>query len=240
MQISNRIRTETLIKLFNQKIETVSKERPDIAEIQPLKRTKKYLANFNKLTEGERKRARATMFAYLQEGAEEQSTKYGSLTKWGEKMSESFVKRVNKQKAVYYKTPMIADIEYSIFKPQFEKMKPSQAKKAVWALEQQSQTDIHMSPELYKANYLEAIANEFGIGGGLYTYVEQLPADILVAAYKTDPAIFEIKYIYSQDEKGAQQAFLYEKFEEYVAKHTNYVYKNPFEVDEDEFEDFTV
>ena len=38
--------TSDLIKMFNAKIEMVSKSRPEIADIQPLKRTEHYVERF--------------------------------------------------------------------------------------------------------------------------------------------------------------------------------------------------
>ena len=70
--------------------------------------------------------------------------------------------------------------------------------------------------------------------GGLYTYVSELPEELLVAAYYSDPATFEIKFVYSQDEKVAQQRYLIEQFENYVNSHSNWKYENPFEA-QDEF-----
>ena len=117
-------------------------------------------------------------------------------------------------------------------KPQFEYMSAEQAKRAVYALEKQTERDIHMTSERYKENYLKAVENEMG-KGGLYTYVSELPEDILVAAYYSDPATFEIKFVYSQDEKVSQQQYLIEQFENYVSSHSNWKYENPFEAEEE-------
>lgn len=230
-------KTSTLIREFNEKIERVTKLRPDIAEIQPLKRTKTYGERFERLSRREKTRARKIMEDYLKEGAEERSEKYHSLTKWGAESSEKFVKQANKQKAAYYKSPFLSDIDKAALQPKFEEMTPERAKRAIWALEKKTEADIHMSPELYKQNYLEAVSKEMGTGY-LYTYVDQLPADVLIAAYYSDPAVFEIKFIYSQDEKIAQQQFLIEQFESFVSEHSNFNFVNPFEVNEDE--EFTI
>ena len=53
--------TSDLIKMFNAKIEMVSKSRPEIADIQPLKRTEHYLERFETLTPREKTRARKVM-----------------------------------------------------------------------------------------------------------------------------------------------------------------------------------
>lgn len=218
MQISNRIRTQTLIKLFNQKIARVSKARPDIAEIQPLTRSENYLINYEKFSRSEKLKARQTMFAYLQEGAEERSTKYASLTKWGEKAAEKYVRQLNKNKTKIYKSPFLKDVDKTRFRPQFEYMSAEHAKRALYALEKQTEAEGVISPEIYKENYLKAVENEMG-RGYLYDYVLNLPEDVIVAAYYDDPATFEIKFIYSQDEKEAQQMFLIEQFQDYVNKH---------------------
>lgn len=219
MQISNRIRTKTLIKLFNQKIARVSKERPDIAEIQPLFRRENYLINYDKFSPREKLRARQTMLAYLQEGAEERSTKYSSLTIWGEKAAEQFVRRLNKNKTEIYKSPFLKDIDKTDFRPQFEYMSAKQAQRALYALEKQTEAEEVITPKMYKENYLKAVENEMG-KGYLYNYVDNLPEDVLAAAYYYDPATFEIKFVYSQDEKEAQQMFLLEHFQDYVNKHS--------------------
>mgnify|MGYP006928626445 CR=1 FL=1 len=226
--------TSDLIKMFNAKIEIVSKARPEIADIQPLKRAEHYLERFKSLTPREKTRARKVMQDYLQGGAEERSEKYPNMTKWGAESADKFVKHTNRQKAKYYKSPYLKDIDRMGLKPQFEYMNPEQAKRAVYALEKQTERDIHMTPKRYKENYLKAVENEMG-RGGLYTYVSELPDEILVAAYYSDPATFEIKFVYSQDEKVAQQRYLIEQFESYVSSHSNWKYKNPFEADEDEF-----
>lgn len=218
MQISNRIRTKTLIKLFNQKIAKVSKERHDIAEIQPLIRRENYLIDYEKFSPREKLRARQTMLAYLQEGAEERSTKYASLTKWGEKAAEQFARQLNKNKTEIYKSPLLKDIDKTRFRPQFEYMSAEQAKRALYALEKQTEAEGVMTPKIYKENYLKAVENEMG-RGYLYDYVLNLPEDVIVAAYYYDPAIFEIKFIYSQDEKVAQQMFLIERFQDFANKH---------------------
>ena len=226
--------TPELIKMFNAKIEIVSKARPEIADIQPLKRSEHYLERFKSLTPREKTRARKVMQDYLQGGAEERSEKYPNMTKWGAESADKFVKQTNRQKAKYYKSPYLKDIDRMGLRPQFEYMSVEQAKRAVYALEKQTESDIHMTPERYKENYLKAVENEMG-RGGLYTYVSELPDEILVAAYYSDPATFEIKFVYSQDEKVAQQRYLLEQFESYVSSHSNWKYKNPFEADEDEF-----
>ena len=224
--------TSDLIKMFNAKIELVTKARPEIADIQPLKRSEHYLERFNKLTPREKTRARKTMQDYLRGGSEERSEKYPNMKKWGAESADKVVKQTNRQKAKYYKSPYLKDIDKMGLKPQFEYMSAEQAKRAVYALEKQTERDIHMTPKLYKENYLKAVENEMG-KGGLYTYVEELPEDILVAAYYSDPATFEIKFVYSQDEKVTQQRYLLEQFESYVASHSNLVYKNPFEAEDD-------
>lgn len=218
MQISNRICTKTLIKLFNQKIARVSKERLDIAEIQPLIRSENYLINYKKFSRSEKLRARQTMLAYLQEGAEERSTKYSSLTKWGEKAAEQYVRKLNKNKTEIYKSPFLKDVDKTRVRPQFEYMSAEQAKRALYALEKQTEAEGVISPKIYKENYLKAVENEMG-RGYLYDYVLNLPEDIIVGAYYDDPATFEIKFIYSQDEKEAQQLFLLEQFQDYANKH---------------------
>lgn len=225
--------TTELIKMFNAKIEIVSKSRPEIADIQPLKRTEHYLERFKSLTPREKTRARKVMQDYLRGGSEERSEKYPNMTKWGAESADKFVKQTNRQKAKYYKSPYLKDIDRMGLRPQFEYMNAEQAKRAVYALEKQTESDIHMTPERYKKNYLKAVENEMG-RGGLYTYVSELPEEILVAAYYSDPATFEIKFVYSQDEKVAQQRYLLEQFETYVSSHSNWKYKNPFEA-EDEF-----
>lgn len=226
--------TPDLIETFNAKIEIVSKARPEIADIQPLKRSEHYLERFKSLTPREKTRARKVMQDYLRGGAEERSEKYPNMTKWGAESAEKFVKQTNRQKAKYYKSPYLKDIDKMELKPQFEYMNVEQAKRAVYALEKQTERDIHMTAAQYKENYLKAVENEMG-RGGLYTYVSELPEEILVAAYYSDPATFEIKFVYSQDEKVAQQRYLLEQFETYVSSHSNWKYKNPFEADEDEF-----
>lgn len=225
--------TPDLIKMFNAKIEIVSKARPEIADIQPLKRTEHYLERFKSLTPREKTRARKVMQDYLRGGAEERSEKYPNMTKWGAESADKFVKQTNRQKAKYYKSPYLKDIDRMWLRPQFEYMNAEQAKRAVYALEKQTESGIHMTPKQYKENYLKAVENEMG-KGGLYTYVNEMPEDILVSAYYSDPATFEIKFIYSQDEKVAQQQYLLEQFEAYVSSHSKWSYKNPFEADEDE------
>lgn len=228
-----RFTTSDLIKMFNAKIEFVTKSRPEIADIQPLKRTEHYLERFKSLTPREKTRARKVMQDYLREGSEERSEKYPNMTKWGAESADKFVKQTNRQKAKYYKSPYLKDIDRMGLRPQFEYMSAEQAKRAVYALEKQTERDIHMTSERYKENYLKAVENEMG-KGGLYTYVSELPEDILVAAYYSDPATFEIKFVYSQDEKVSQQQYLIEQFENYVSSHSNWKYENPFEP-EDEF-----
>lgn len=225
--------TPDLIKMFNAKIEMVTKSRPEIADIQPLKRTEHYLERFKTLTPREKTRARKVMQEYLQAGSEERSEKYPNMTKWGAESADKFVKQTNRQKAKYYKSPYLKDIDRMGLRPQFEYMSAEQAKRAVYALEKQTERDIHMTSAQYKENYLKAVENEMG-KGGLYTYVSELPEDILVAAYYSDPATFEIKFVYSQDEKVMQQQYLLEQFESYVNSHSNWKYENPFE-SEDEF-----
>lgn len=225
--------TSDLIKMFNAKIEMVSKSRPEIADIQPLKRTEHYLERFKTLTPREKTRARKVMEDYLRSGSEERSEKYPNMTKWGAESADKFVKQTNRQKAKYYKSPYLKDIDRMGLRPQFEYMSAEQAKRAVYALEKQTERDIHMTSAQYKENYLKAVENEMG-KGGLYTYVSELPEDILVAAYYSDPATFEIKFVYSQDEKVMQQQYLLEQFESYVNLHSNWKYENPFEA-EDEF-----
>lgn len=225
--------TPDLIKMFNAKIEIVSKARPEIADIQPLKRSEHYLERFKSLTPREKTRARKVMQDYLRGGAEERSEKYPNMTKWGAESADKFVKQTNAQKAKYYKSPYLKDIDRMGLRPQFEYMNAEQAKRAVYALEKQTESDIHMTPARYKENYLKAVENEMG-RGGLYTYVSELPDEILVAAYYSDPATFEIKFVYSQDEKVVQQRYLLEQFESYVSSHSNWKYENPFEA-EDEF-----
>ena len=199
--------TPDLIKMFNAKIEMVSKSRPEIADIQPLKRTEHYLERFKSLTPREKTRARKVMEDYLRSGSEERSEKYPNMTKWGAESADKFVKQTNRQKAKYYKSPYLKDIDRMGLRPQFEYMSAEQAKRAVYALEKQTESDIHMTAAQYKENYLKAVENEMG-KGGLYTYVSELPEDILVAAYYSDPATFEIKFVYSQDEKVMQQQYL--------------------------------
>lgn len=235
--------TSDLIKMFNAKIEMVSKSRPEIADIQPLKRTEHYLERFKTLTPREKTRARKVMQDYLQAGSEERSEKYPNMTKWGAESADKFVKQTNRQKAEYYKSPFLKDIDKMGLRPQFEYMNPEQAKRAVYALEKQTERDIHVSAKQYKENYLKAVKNEMGMGW-LYTYLNQMPEDILVAAYYSDPATFEIKFVYSQDEKVMQQRYLLEQFKAYVKAHSNWKYKSPVEAknkdkDEDE-EEFTV
>lgn len=225
--------TSDLIKMFNDKIEMVSNSRPEIADIQPLKRTEHYLERFKTLTLREKTRARKVMEDYLREGSEERSEKYPNMTKWGAESADKFVKQTNRQKAKYYKSPYLKDIDKMGLKPQFEYMSAEQAKRALYALEKQTERDIHMTPKLYKENYLKAVENEMG-QGGLYTYVSELPEELLVAAYYSDPATFEIKFVYSQDEKVAQQRYLIEQFENYVNSYSNWKYENPFEA-QDEF-----
>ena len=210
--------TSDLIKMFNAKIEMVSKSRPEIADIQPLKRTEHYLERFKTLTPREKTRARKVMQDYLQAGSEERSDKYPNMTKWGAESADKFVKQTNRQKAKYYKSPYLKDIDRMGLRPQFEYMNPEQAKRAVYALEKQTERDIHVSAKQYKENYLKAVENEMG-KGYLYNYVDKLPEDVLVAAYYSDPATFEIKFVYSQDEKEAQQMFLLESFQDFANKH---------------------
>jgi hypothetical protein len=224
---------EQLINQFNAKIKEVERLRPDIAEIQPLVRSAHYFERFKNLTPREKTRARKVMQDYLREGSEERSEKYPNMTKWGAESSDKFVKQTNRQKAKYYKSPYLKDIDKMGLKPQFEYMNAEQAKRAVYALEKQTESDIHMTAAQYKENYLKAVENEMG-RGGLYTYVSELPEEILVAAYYSDPATFEIKFVYSQDEKVAQQRYLLEQFESYVSSYSNWKYENPFEA-EDEF-----
>lgn len=210
--------TSDLIKMFNAKIEMVTKSRPEIADIQPLKRTEHYLERFKTLTPREKTRARKVMQDYLQAGSEERSEKYPNMTKWGAESADKFVKHTNRQKAEYYKSPYLKDIDKMGLRPQFEYMSAEQAKRAVYALEKQTERDIHVSAKQYKENYLKAVANEMG-KGYLYNYVDKLPEDVLVAAYYSDPATFEIKFVYSQDEKEAQQLFLLESFQDFANKH---------------------
>ena len=231
--MSDYKKTSTLIREFNEKIERVTKLRPEIADIQPLKRSEHYLERFKSLTPREKSRARKVMEDYLREGSEERSEKYSNMTKWGAENADKFVKQTNRQKAKYYKSPYLKDIDKMGLKPQFEYMSAEQAKRALYALEKQTERDIHMTPKLYKENYLKAVENEMG-QGGLYTYVSELPEELLVAAYYSDPATFEIKFVYSQDEKVAQQRYLIEQFENYVNSHSNWKYENPFEA-QDEF-----
>lgn len=231
--MSDYKKTSTLIREFNEKIERVTKLRPEIADIQPLKRTEHYLVRFKSLTRREKSRARKVMEDYLRGGSEERSEKYHNMTKWGAENADKFVKQTNRQKAKYYKSPYLKDIDKMGLKPQFEYMSAEQAKRALYALEKQTERDIHMTPKLYKENYLKAVENEMG-QGGLYTYVSELPEELLVAAYYSDPATFEIKFVYSQDEKVAQQRYLLEQFENYVSSHSNWKYENPFEA-QDEF-----
>lgn len=235
--------TPDLIKMFNAKIEMVTKSRPEIADIQPIKRTEHYLERFNTLTPREKTRARKVMQEYLQAGSEERSEKYPNMTKWGAESADKFVKQTNRQKAEYYKSPYLKDIDKMGLRPQFEYMSAEQAKRAVYALEKQTERDIHVSAKQYKENYLKAVKNEMGMGW-LYTYLNQMPEDILVAAYYSDPATFEIKFVYSQDEKVTQQRYLLEQFKAYVKAHSNWKYKSPVvakdkDKDEDE-EEFTV
>lgn len=231
--MSNYKKTSTLIREFNEKIERVTKLRPEIADIQPLTRSEHYSERFKSLTRREKSRARKVMQDYLREGSEERSEKYPNMTKWGAESAAKFVKQTNRQKAKYYKSPYLKDIDKMGLKPQFEYMSAEQAKRALYALEKQTERDIHMTPKLYKENYLKAVENEMG-QGGLYTYVSELPEELLVAAYYSDPATFEIKFVYSQDEKVAQQRYLLEQFENYVNSHSNWKYENPFEA-QDEF-----
>ena len=238
-----RFTTSDLIKMFNAKIEFVTKSRPEIADIQPLKRTEHYLERFKTLTPREKTRARKVMQDYLQEDSEERSEKYPNMTKWGAESADKFVKQTNRQKAEYYKSPYLKDIDKMGLRPQFEYMSAEQAKRAVYALEKQTERDIHVSAKQYKENYLKAVKNEMGMGW-LYTYLNQMPEDILVAAYYSDPATFEIKFVYSQDEKVMQQRYLLEQFKAYVKAHSNWKYKSPVvakdkDKDEDE-EEFTV
>lgn len=224
---------EQLINQFNAKIKKVERLRPDIAEIQPLVRSAHYFERFKSLTPREKTRARKVMRDYLREGSEERSEKYPNMTKWGAESADKFVNQTNEHKAKYYKSPYLKDIDKMGLKPQFEYMNAEQAKRAVYALEKQTESDIHMTASQYKENYLKAVENEMG-RGGLYTYVSELPEEILVAAYYSEPATFEIKFVYSQDEKVAQQRYLLEQFESYVSSHSNWKYENPFEA-EDEF-----
>ena len=61
MSNDNGNSTKDLIKMFNAKIEVVTKSRPEIADIQPLKRTEHYLERFKTLTPREKTRARDEM-----------------------------------------------------------------------------------------------------------------------------------------------------------------------------------
>lgn len=231
--------TSDLIKMFNAKIEMVTKSRPEIADIQPLKRTEHYLERFKTLTPREKTRARKVMQDYLQAGSEERSEKYPNMTKWGAESADKFVKQTNRQKAEYYKSPYLKDIDKMGLRPQFEYMSAEQAKRAVYALEKQTERDIHVSAKQYKENYLKAVKNEMGMGW-LYTYLNQMPEDVLVAAYYSDPATFEIKFVYSQDEKVMQQRYLLEQFKAYVKAHSNWKYKSPVVAKDKDEEEFTV
>lgn len=239
--MSNYKKTSTLIREFNEKIERVTKLRPEIADIQPLTRSEHYSERFKSLTRREKSRARKVMEDYLRGGSEERSEKYPNMTKWGAEHADKFLKQINRAKAEYYKSPYLKDVDKMGLKPQFEYMDAEHAKRAVYALEKQTERDIHMTPKLYKKNYLKAVKNEMG-ETWLYTYINEMPEDILVAAYYSDPATFEIKFVYSQDEKFAQQVYLVKQFENYVKAHSNWKFKNPFEVDdEEEYEnEFTI
>ena len=84
-----RFTTSDLIKMFNAKIEMVTKSRPEIADIQPLKRTEHYLERFKSLTPREKTRARKVMQDYLQAGSEERSEKYPNMTKSGAETADN-------------------------------------------------------------------------------------------------------------------------------------------------------
>lgn len=210
---------EELINQFNAKIREVQRLRPDIAEIQPLERSVGYKQTFWKLSEKERNRAIRSMREYLITGAEERSEKYANLTEWGAKSAERYVRQANETKTAYFKSPFLKDINKSKFRPDFEHMSPESAKRAIYALEKQTEQEAHLTNEGYKKNYMKAIAGEVGMGR-LYSLVDSIPAEVVVAAYYYDPDTFEIKFWYSMEEKAAKEEFVYSAFLDFIKSHT--------------------
>lgn len=229
---------EELVNAFNAKIEKVSAARPDIAEIQPLKRSIGYINEYWGLDTNARKRARNAMLAYLKEGAEERSSSYTNMTQWAAAYSRYFTKQANKSKTAGSKavrSSLIYDIDKREFTPDFANMSPEEAKRALYALEKEGEQGKEL-PEQYKENYLAAIANEVGVGY-LYRLAENLPAELLVEAYYNASDIMDFEFMYGQDNRAIKQSTVINYLEEYIRMYgSKYNYKGVTAEDFEEYE----
>lgn len=212
-KLTREKRIKNLIAEFDEKIDRISKSRPDIAEIQPLKRGDKFFDIWKAGNEAAKKRSERVMLSYLKEGAEERSSKNSNMTNWGAKALSNYTASIDKKrKQANIARPYSIKDDTSTPSPDLSDKSPAIINKSLKALES---NDLYEGvPEQYKQNYLTAVYKEIG-DGILSEYVKRLSPEQLVNAYYSDPASFDIVFVYSQDEAKEKQNYLIERFEEY-------------------------
>lgn len=208
-------RVATLVDEFNEKIRRVSRERPDLADIQPLKKSISYVEQWMNLDYNAQRRAVRQMEAYLKQGAEERSKQMPNMTKWAVHAGKLFTKGANaykESKAV--RSNLIYDVDKREFAPDFKSMSAEEARRAVYALELEAGAGREI-PEQLKQNYLKAIARTLGFNSALLGYFANLPAEKLVDMYYWDMDTFQPEFVYSQDEVEQIEADMWRAIAEY-------------------------
>lgn len=220
--IKTQRRVATLVDEFNEKIRRVSRERPDIADIQPLKRSISYVEQWLNLDHNAQRRAVRQMEAYLKKGAEERSKEMPNMTKWAVHAGKLFTKRANSYKeSKAARSKLIYDVDKGEFAPDFKSMSAEEARRAVYALELEAGAGKEI-PEQLKQNYLKAIERTLGFNSNLLDYFAKLPAEKLVDMYYWEMDTFKPEFFYSQDEAEQKEADMRRAIAEYEAFNKTY------------------
>lgn len=223
---SDAERIANLTRRFNAKITRVSKNNPEIAAIQPSRlvsqELQKKLKNYPRQVFN---RELAKMERYLRQGAEmPYTTREGvNITVWQKKEIDNTFRSINAKRRVDmakfepspYKGNLYA-IETENLQPRkntIQSIKPRDWEKFVTNLEKQQLARYDTGRmQIYKDNYLRAVAEVYSENSDLYKYVSELSAETVAEAVGNP--LVDINFVYDLTEQTLKERTIKEQFEQ--------------------------
>lgn len=229
-----KVDTETIRNLarrVNAKITRVSKNL-DLAPVQPERIKVDELVNELKgLSRAEFNRRVKSYNRYMNKGAEKLAvTKAGTVTtQWQLREVQYSIQSINaqarnelKRRNIKLSDDKMDSIHVNELRPRVnnaQSINPEYWNKYVRSVEKQIKgINDPKRLEQYKLNYLKAVEQELGTDNKLYRLLVNVPAQQMVDAYYSDPAIFEIGFVYGPKEAEEKIEVLYNNWTDFLGE----------------------
>lgn len=224
-------RIEQAVRDFNAKVDRVRAEQPQIAHLQPNKVSLQQIkASLTGASRSESERVISNLKRYMMEGAETPYTTAQNVltTVWEKEITEANIEKLNRNKAkqlsaankrasIYTGTlHAVDDMNLKRRQNLVEEIQPKDWKNYVESIDRAAyNSDPKVRNELYKANYLRAVANTFGEDSPLYDIMSKAKSSEIIDSYFSN-AILGIDFVYDEhDARTVQERIIREWYQDH-------------------------